>query len=174
MEDTRSSILIVDDDQHIVDLVEEFLSGSGYECIGFVNPRDAIAHLENHTFDLVITDMKMGAVSGMDVLRAAHNTDPSGTMVIMMTSYPTVEDAIEAMRSGVDNYILKPFSLDALEHVVKLSLERQHLARENVNLKESLALYRASEALEAPLEGLSCSGGMPPRIRRWPLTIHGK
>ncbi len=52
----------------------------------------------------------------------------------------------------MDNYVLKPFSLDALEHVVKLSLERQNLARENVNLKESLALYRASEALEAPLE----------------------
>ena len=109
MEDTPSSILIVDDDQHIVDLVEEFLSGSGYECIGFVNPRDAIAHLENHTFDLVITDMKMGAVSGMDVLRAAQNTDPSGTMVIMMTSYPTVEDAMMSQDPQVDKTICVNF-----------------------------------------------------------------
>lgn len=152
MEDTRPTILIVDDEQHIVDLVKEFLSGRNYECTGFVNPRDAIAHLENHTFDLVLTDMKMGAISGMDVLRAVKKPDPYGTMVIMMTSYPTVEGAIDAMRSGVENYVLKPFSLDSLEHVVKLSLEKQNLARENVNLKESLALYRASEALEAPLE----------------------
>lgn len=155
MEQKNPSILIVDDDQDIVDLVMDYLSGQSYECTGFTDPQEAIASLENHTYDLVLTDLRMGQVSGMDVLRAAKDPDPAGTMVIMMTSYPTVEDAIEAMSNGVENYVLKPFSLDALEHVVRLSLEKQRLARENISLKESLALYKASEALdalEAPLD----------------------
>jgi response regulator RpfG family c-di-GMP phosphodiesterase len=155
MEARQPSILIIDDDQYIVDLIREYLSGLSMDCTGFTDPRNALTCLEKRTFDLVLTDLRMGRVSGMDILRAAVDPDPSGTMVIMMTSYPTVEDAIEAMQSGVENYILKPFSLDALEHVVKVSLEKQQLARENINLKESLALYRASEALEAleaPLE----------------------
>ncbi len=155
MEIRHPSILIVDDDQYIVDLVVEFLTGLSMECVGFTDPREALSCLEKRTFDLVLTDLRMGQVSGMDILRAAKDPDPAGTMVVMMTSYPTVEDAIEAMQSGVENYILKPFSLDALEHIVGVSLEKQQLARENINLKESLALYRASEALEAleaPLE----------------------
>jgi len=149
MDRPRPTIMIVDDDQHMVDLVGEYLSGQSYECTLFTDPWKALKCLEEKTFDLILTDLKMGHFSGMDILRAASDSDPAGTMVIMMTSYPTVEDAIEAMKGGVENYILKPFSLDALEHIVRSSLAKQNLARENISLKESLALYRASEALEA-------------------------
>lgn len=152
MTETRPSILIVDDEPEIVGLIEEYLTSLDYGCTSSTDPDRAIQHLKESKFDLVITDLKMGATSGMDVLHAARGSEDSDTLVVLMTAFPTVENAIEAMLSGVDNFILKPFSLETLKHVVKGSLDKQRLARENVSLKESLALYRASEALEAPLE----------------------
>jgi len=152
MDPQRPSILIVDDEPSITDVVHEYLSTLGYDCTSTSDPEEALRRLRESTFDLVITDLNMGQLSGMDVLKAARGTDASDTMVVLMTAYPTVENAIEALMSGADNYILKPLSLETLKHVVEGSLEKQRLARENVSLKESLALYRASEALEAPLE----------------------
>lgn len=152
MDPQRPSILVVDDEPSITDVVHEYLSTLGYDCTSTSDPEEALRRLRESTFDLVITDLNMGQLSGMDVLKAARDTDASDTMVVLMTAYPTVENAIEALMSGADNYILKPLSLETLKHVVEGSLEKQRLARENVSLKESLALYRASEALEAPLE----------------------
>ena len=77
MEIRNPSILIVDDDRYIVDLVMEFLAGLSMECIGFTDPREALSSLEKRTFDLVLTDLRMGQVSGMDILRAARDPDPA-------------------------------------------------------------------------------------------------
>ncbi len=149
---TPPRILVVDDEPYIVELVQEFLTGKSYHCTGTNNPAEALRLIERETFDLIITDLKMGSITGMDILRAARSGDAAGSMVVLMTAYPTIENAIDALLNGAENFILKPFSLEALQHVIASSLEKQRLARENVSLKESLALYRASEALEAPLE----------------------
>ncbi|MFO7768634.1 MAG: response regulator [bacterium] len=147
-----ANILVVDDEPDILGPVKEFLEAQGYGCTATTDPSKAIELLGEETFDLVITDLKMGGLTGMDVLEAAGSSDAAGTRVVMMTAFPTVENAIEALMSGAEDYILKPFSFDALQKVVERTLEKQRLARENVSLRESLALYRASEALEAPLE----------------------
>lgn len=152
--DARSeiTILLVDDEPQIVATVQEFLESQGYECTATSDPSDALRLLEEKQFDLIISDLKMGQISGMDILAAAGSRDPADTGVILMTGFPTVENAVDALKSGAEDYLLKPFSFDALQSVVERTLEKQRLARENVSLKESLALYRASEALEAPLE----------------------
>jgi putative nucleotidyltransferase with HDIG domain len=152
MEAQQPNILIVDDEPSIVTTVEDYLDVLGYPCTATTDPRQAMELIRSRSFDLVITDLMMDEVGGMDILNAARSADASGTMVVLMTAFPTVENAISALQSGAEEYLLKPFSLDALEMVVSRTLARQRLARENVSLKESLALYRASEALEAPLD----------------------
>jgi putative nucleotidyltransferase with HDIG domain len=152
MEIQQPSILIVDDEPSIVTTVEDYLDVLGYPCTATTDPRKALDLIRARSFDLVITDLMMDEIGGMDILNAARSTDGSGPMVVLMTAFPTVENAVTALQSGAEEFLLKPFSLDALEMVVSRTLARQQLARENVSLKESLALYRASEALEAPLD----------------------
>ena len=152
MESQQPSILIVDDEPAIVTTVEDYLDVLGYPCTTTTDPRQALELIRNRPFDLVITDLMMDDIGGMDILDAARSADASGTMVVLMTAFPTVENAVAALKRGAEDYLLKPFSLDSLELVVSRTLERQRLARENISLKESLALYRASEALEAPLD----------------------
>ena len=133
-------------------MVAEFLESQGYVCTFTSEPAEGLRLLEEHDFDLVITDLMMGEVSGMEVLAGAHREGRKRASVILMTGFPTIENAIEALKQGAEDYLLKPFSLNALEIVVERVFDQIRLTRENVNLKESLALFRASEALEEPLD----------------------
>jgi putative nucleotidyltransferase with HDIG domain len=152
METRPARILIVDDEPAIVDTVLEFLSLLGHECTGTSVGNRAVELLAAQSYDLVLTDLHLGDITGMEVLKAVRHETPSDTTVVLMTAFPTIENAIEALKSGAEDYLLKPFSLETLELVVGRVLEKQRLARENISLRESLALYRASEALEAPLD----------------------
>ncbi len=152
METSPARVLIVDDEPDIVEMVREFLTLIGHECTGTAVGGRALELLAGQSYDLVLTDLHLGDVTGMEILTAVRHEMPSDTMVVLMTAFPTIENAIEALKSGAEDYLLKPFTLETLELVVGRVLEKQRLARENINLRESLALYRASEALEAPLE----------------------
>jgi putative nucleotidyltransferase with HDIG domain len=152
MNQRPARILIVDDEPAILETVREFLSLLGYDCATAASAEEAIERIGQEAFDLVLTDLHLGALTGMDVLEAVGHDDPARTLVVIMTAFPTIENAIVALKNGAEDYLLKPFSLENLELVVGRVLEKQRLARENISLRESLALYRASEALEAPLE----------------------
>jgi len=152
MSQRPARILIVDDEPAILDTVREFLSLLGHDCATAASAEEAIERIGREGFDLVLTDLHLGALTGLDVLEAVGHDDPAGTLVVIMTAFPTIENAIVALKNGAEDYVLKPFTLENLELVVGRVLEKQRLARENISLRESLALYRASEALEAPLE----------------------
>jgi DNA-binding NtrC family response regulator len=114
----KKSILIVDDDQSMKSALLESLESCGYDAHAVENGYDALAIFKQKKFDLVLTDMKMPGMTGIEVLKAVKNMS-SETPVIVITAYGTVNTAVEAMKEGAAEFIMKPFSLDDLESAVK-------------------------------------------------------
>ncbi|MFO7569301.1 MAG: sigma-54 dependent transcriptional regulator [Smithellaceae bacterium] len=111
-------LLIVDDDQSMRMALYESLSSCGYDVETAENGEDALVKFKNGRFAGVVTDMRMPKMSGMDVLRGVKRMSPQ-TPVILITAYGTVNTAVEAMKEGASEFIMKPFSLDDLEYAVK-------------------------------------------------------
>ena len=107
------SILLVDDNLHILELYKEILSGEGYQLTEATSGEMALEALESQTFDMIITDLNMGTMNGLKVLKRAKEMHPE-TMVIVMTGNTEIEYAIEALRLHADDYILKPFRIHHL------------------------------------------------------------
>jgi DNA-binding NtrC family response regulator len=117
----NASILVVDDDPGFRELVAEILLGAGASVLRASSGTEAVAHLREHTFDLVISDQRMPGLGGLDVLREAQK-HPDPPAVILMTAFGTIPDAVEAMREGAVDYLSKPLespaALRALVHRV--------------------------------------------------------
>ncbi len=118
------TILIVEDDPHVLLSYEEILKPSGYEVITAESGEAAERILRTSSIDVVITDLKMPKMGGLEVLRIARNVDPE-TIVILITAYPTVDTAVEAMKFGACDYLVKPFSVEQLRTAVKDALEKR-------------------------------------------------
>jgi len=111
------SVLVVDDSPHMLEVLYEMLTERGYDITRALGGEAALEALSSCHFDLIITDLHMGKVSGMDVLRRAKALWP-GTTVIIVTGNSSATHVIEALRYGVDGYLLKPFTmLDLLESI---------------------------------------------------------
>jgi len=114
----RKTILIVDDEPSMRIALSESLESCGYEVETADSGEDALAKFQEGKFEVVITDMKMPGMGGMDVLRSIRKSS-SKTPVVVMTAYGTVNTAVEAMKEGAADFIMKPFSVDHLESIVK-------------------------------------------------------
>ena len=130
-------ILVVDDEKSMREFLEIFLRKEGYEVALASNGEEAMARAAAEDFELIITDLKMPRVSGIDVLERVKDTSPH-TMVIVMTAYSTAETAIEAMKKGAYDYIPKPFKVDEIRVVIEKALEKRNLMLENLRLKGAL------------------------------------
>ncbi len=134
---TRARLLVVDDERSMRELLSIVLRREGYDVTLAENGRNAIDHLERGRFDLLISDIKMPDMSGVDVLRAAKRIDPD-IVGIMITAFAAADTAIEAMRIGAHDYLSKPFDVDELKIKVRNALEQRQLRQENVLLKRAL------------------------------------
>ncbi|MCF6149304.1 MAG: sigma-54-dependent Fis family transcriptional regulator [Candidatus Kuenenia sp.] len=123
-------IMVVDDDALGREYLCETLKRGGYEVIGFGNGQQAISRINKEDFDLMFLDMKMPGMDGMEVLEKVKGISQE-TVVILMTAYGTIETAVEAMRKGAYDYIIKPFSPDQIELLISRVNERQKLIAEN-------------------------------------------
>ncbi|HZU99299.1 MAG TPA: sigma-54 dependent transcriptional regulator [Planctomycetota bacterium] len=132
-----AKILIADDKQGLRDVLLEALAGAGHEVEGVEDGTRALAKVAEKTYDLVVTDLKMPGVDGIELLRSVRERAPQ-TGVILMTAHGTVDTAVEAMRLGALDYVEKPFPLSAMEAKVEKALERQRLVSENAYLKEEI------------------------------------
>ena len=121
-----ANILVVDDEPKMTSLICGHLEDGGHIVQTTVKPAEALGLIKKHSFDVVITDLSMPEISGMTVLEEALKKE--GTEVIMMTAYGSVETAVEAMKKGASDYLLKPFSLDELSMAVKRLVEKQKLS----------------------------------------------
>jgi two-component system response regulator PilR (NtrC family) len=132
-------ILVVDDERSMRELLAIVLRREGYEVLLAENGRTAIGLLEREPVDLLISDIKMPDLSGVDVLRAAKTIDPD-ILGIMITAFASTETAVEAMRLGACDYLSKPFDIDLLKMKVREKIENRQLRQENVLLKRTLGL----------------------------------
>jgi two-component system response regulator PilR (NtrC family) len=132
-------ILVVDDERSIRELLAIVLRREGYEVLLAENGRSAIAALERESVDLLISDIKMPDMSGVDVLRAAKKIDHD-ILGIMITAFASTETAVEAMRLGACDYLSKPFDVDLLKMKVREKIDNRQLRQENVLLKRTLGL----------------------------------
>ncbi len=146
----RPRVLIVDDEKFIRDILADFLGMEGYVVRTAEDGQAALNELNLAHYDLVISDLKMPRMGGIELLEQIGIKAPNALTVIM-TGFGTVETAIDAMKRGAYDYILKPFKVEEVIHVVQRGLEKQRLAAENLRLKEALSLYKVSEAIAASL-----------------------
>lgn len=145
-------ILVVDDEVLICELVQELLEAEGAVVVTEVDGRAAMLRLEDEPFDLVLTDLRLGNnIDGMQVLEHALRFHPD-VVVILMTGFPTLENAVQSLKSGAYDYITKPFTVDSLRAVVRRALEHLRLRRENIQLREAMNLKRITEVLGTTLE----------------------
>ncbi len=128
-------VLVVDDEPLMLRFMADALRRLGKEVACAENGADAIQILETESFDLIITDMKMPQKNGLDVLKAAKNLHPS-LLVILATAHGTIESAVEAMKLGAFNYLIKPFSPEALEGILEKADEHLRLVKQNRFYKE--------------------------------------
>ncbi|MEE9442883.1 MAG: HD domain-containing phosphohydrolase [candidate division Zixibacteria bacterium] len=143
----KYSIIVIDDETYICNIVKEALSSNeAYRVKSFSDPGKALTYLEKNHVDLVLTDLVMGEFSGVDILETAFREHPD-CILILMTAHPTVNNAISVLKKGAYDYLVKPFKLETLKSAVVRGLRHQALARENVHLKEQLALHKLSEAI---------------------------
>jgi response regulator RpfG family c-di-GMP phosphodiesterase len=146
-EPTESArILVVDDERVIREILAEFLALEGFSVHTVEDGEKALTELRLRPYDLLITDLKMPRLSGLQLLERVEQ-ERLGVLTVLMTGFGTVETAIEAMKKGAYDYLLKPFKVEEVIHVVERALYRQRLQAENIRLREALTIYKVSEAI---------------------------
>jgi putative two-component system response regulator len=133
----QSKVLIVDDDQFALQSMVRALEGESYEVVTTTSGLEAIDLLRQDSFDLVLTDLKMPGVDGLVVLRKVREIAPQA-VVLILTGYASLESAIEALRQGAYDYLVKPCSDDELKLKIAEGLEKVYLAKERQRAEEEL------------------------------------
>ncbi len=114
-------IMVVDDEKIVCDMAKKILANEGYTVETFTDSELALERIKNEKFDLVVTDLKMENVSGMDILREVNKRYPD-TKVIMLTAYATLDATIEAIRERIYDFFPKPVKIEELKKSVQKAL----------------------------------------------------
>lgn len=130
-------ILVIDDEMIVCESCKRILEEDGYEVETALSGREAIDKMKENPFDIVLTDLKMPEIDGMEILRTFRKEYPD-TIVIMITGFSTVETAVEAMKLGAFDYIPKPFTPDEVSIVVRKAIDQKSLLLENIYLRQEL------------------------------------
>ncbi len=147
----QATILVVDDEAFFRQLYTEILSGAGYAVEAVDSGEEALGRLGLGGVDVVITDMVMPGISGLDLLKESRRVD-NPPEVILVTGHATVETAIQALKAGARDYLVKPFNPEALLHLLHTCLEQRRLLDENIHLKNQIRLFQSGQYLAAILE----------------------
>ncbi len=146
-------ILIVDDEFSVRDSLEQWFKKDGYRTASAPDAREALRLLPEGPWDVVLLDIKMPGMDGIELQRRIHEADPE-IHVIMITAYASVETAVRALKAGAFDYITKPIDPDELSHLVKRAVEQRRLRTENLRLREKV------ESLMVPGRIVGNSGPM--------------
>jgi len=149
--DTR--ILIVDDEKIMRDSCCRVLQKEGYSALGSVSGEEALEKFDQEQFDLVLLDLMMPGIGGIETLRRLKEMDPEITIMIM-TGYPSIETAVKAIKLGAYDYITKPFNPDELRIAVNRALERKNLVGENHHLRRQLKSKNEADCIVGQSEAM--------------------
>lgn len=130
-------ILIIDDEQGMREFLTIMLKKEGYDVTAASSGKEALEYISQKTYDIVLTDIKMPGIDGLDVLKTVKECAPE-TVVIMITAYASTETAIEAMKQGAYDYIAKPFKVEEIKLIIRNALEKRKLREENLLLKTKI------------------------------------
>ena len=133
----KHSILLIDDDESLRKIISHNLTSDGYRVVSASGGKEGLEIFKKENFDLIITDLKMPDLDGMDVLKEVRRLK-NDVIVIMITAYGTIEKAVEALKTGAFDYITKPFNRDELKIAVDKALKIKRLEEENIRLKSEL------------------------------------
>lgn len=147
---TSIRVLVVDDEESIREVLDDFLSMEGYQVTTAECGEDGVAAMQAQFYHVMLIDLKMPGISGLEVLERAAELSPR-SVAIMMTGFGTVETAIAAMKRGAYDYVLKPFKVQDVIRIIDRGIEKQRLQAENIQLREALELYRVSERMAQTL-----------------------
>ncbi|MCE5264265.1 MAG: response regulator [Deltaproteobacteria bacterium] len=125
MEDLKH-MLVVDDEKTMRDLLAEYLKGNGYEVTCAANGRDALQIYRQGHFDIVLSDLFMEPMDGLELLSKIKEINP-GALFIMITGHPSIQSSIEVMKKGARDYITKPFHIDEIKVKIERALLEQNL-----------------------------------------------
>jgi DNA-binding NtrC family response regulator len=166
----KPRIVVLDDEQRMADIISMVLRRESYDVESFTDPHAALAELEKHPFDLLLTDLRMPGLDGVEVLRRAREIVPD-LPIILITAHATVPTAIEAMRAGAFDYVEKPFDNTELKTLVKRALDVTRLSRENRYLRSELASRYTLDAVVTQSEALREVFDRVRRAARSPSTV---
>ncbi len=139
-------ILVVEDDAFFREIFSDILKEDGYLVDTASSGNEALAMLKKNSYQLVVTDMVLQDISGLDILSRAKQMD-ADIEVIVVTGYGNMESAIYALKNGARDYLVKPISHDEFKHVVRLSMEQRRLLDENQGLKDQIRLFQTSQTI---------------------------
>jgi DNA-binding NtrC family response regulator len=133
-------ILIVDDNRDIRSIVEDYLGGNGHYVEGASDGQDALNKCAEDSYDLIITDLNMPGLTGMDLIKAVRKQNDM-TEFVIITGYAALDTAVEAIKVGAFDYIVKPFRMEELDVVVKNVKDKILLKKTNAKLFEKLRTF---------------------------------
>ena len=166
----KARVAVLDDEGRMVDILCMVLRREGYEALGFGDPHEALKVLREDPYDLLLVDLKMPVMDGLQVLKEARALEP-GLPVVLMTAFATVQTAITAMREGAYDYLQKPFDNQVVKSIVARSLEMTRLARENRYLRSELRSRYALDNIIAESEAMRRVLDIVRRVARTPSTV---
>ena len=147
----QSNILIVDDELFFRKLYRDILLDADYRVTVCSGGDEAIRKIRQEQFDLILTDMVMPGKDGLDILRYAR-TLPNPPDVILVTGHASLESAIDALKNGARDYLVKPFNPEELRHLVKICLEQRRLLTENDQLRRQVQLFQSAQTLSSLID----------------------
>ena len=144
-------IIVVDDEPELKNILVEALSAQGFEVTGCGSGQQALEELRQKEFDLLLTDLMMPEMDGIALLEAAVKIDPH-LIGIMMTGQGTIQTAVDAMKVGAFDYVLKPFRLQTVMPVLTRAINTRRLRMENLQLRETVAIYSLCQTIAFTLD----------------------
>ena len=146
MEASLGSILVVDDEAAVRHSMTSWFRKDGYDVVAASNAAEALHLLRERTFDVVLLDIRMPGMDGMELQEHLHNVDPR-IAVIMITAFASVDTAVRALKQGAFDYVTKPIDPDELSHLVQRALEQRRLSAENRELRGTIAALAGAESI---------------------------
>lgn len=148
---SSEKIIVVDDETDVLDLCKRILENKGYQVTIAHNGRQVVEYAQKEHFDLLLTDIRMPGMSGLEVAQAVKQFAPN-LICVTMTGFSTMDMAIEALKLGIDEFVMKPFSPDELNMAITKALDKERLRKENVRLRSLIPLFELNKTLLGTVE----------------------